>query len=324
MKKIIIIALAWMSVISCEKKAKETQTSTQKEASTTAISMATIVSADAKVKELATGFQFLEGPIWDTTNKRLLFSEVMANKLHQWTADAGVRLYLEPSWYAGGNTFDLQENLISCQGGARQIARILPDKTMEVITNTYQGKKFNSPNDVVVKSDGTIWFTDPDYGLLAAYGDKANEHKELDAFHIFKYDPKTKETVSVSATLSKPNGLVFSKDETQLFVGNSEEGDRKLIVFEVTKTNTLTNMKVLSSIESTTWGIDGLKMDSKGNLYAACGDGVNVFTSKGKFIGKIATNFEVTNLCFGGEDRKTLFLTGHESLYAVPVLIAGN
>ena len=248
----------------------------------------------------------------------------MANKLHQWTAETGVSVYLEPSWYAGGNVFDLQGNIISCQGGARQIARIFPDKTVEVITNNYQGKKFNSPNDVVVKSDGTIWFTDPDYGLLAAYGEKAAEHRELDAYHIFKYDPKTKETVSVNATLSKPNGLVFSQDETQLFVGNSNEGDRKLVVFEVTKENTLTNMSVLSTIESTTWGIDGLKMDAKGNLYAACGDGVNVFTSKGKLIGKIKTDFEVTNLCFGGKAGKTLFLTGHTSLHAVPVLIAGK
>lgn len=324
MRKIIIFFFVLMSIISCGKKEKETQEATTKTNTIVTLSIADIVSKDAKVKTLASGFQFLEGPIWDATNKRLLFSEVMANKLHQWSADSGVTTYLEPSWYAGGNTFDTQGNLISCQGGARQIARIFPDKTMEVITTNYKGKKFNSPNDVVVKSDGTIWFTDPDYGLLAAYGEKANEHRELESYHIFKYDPKTKKITSVNATLSKPNGLVFSQDETQLYVGNSNEGDRKLVVFDVTKEHTLTNMKVLHTIESTTWGIDGLKIDSKGNLYAACGDGVNILTGKGKLIGKIKTNFEVTNLCFGGEDGKTLFLTGHESLHAIPVLIAGN
>ena len=177
---------------------------------------------------------------------------------------------------------------------------------------------------MIVKSDGTIWFTDPDYGLLAAYGEKANEFRELSTYNIFRYDPKSKETVVVDSTFSKPNGLVFSQDESKLYVGNSAQGDRKLVVFDVTTENTLTNMNTLSTIESKTWGIDGLKMDIKGHLYAACGDGVNVFTSNGTLIGKIYTDFEVTNLCFGGNDNKTLFMTGHEGLYVIPTLIPGK
>jgi gluconolactonase len=198
---------------------------------------------------------------------------------------------------------------------------IKPDLTTQVLTNSYQGRKFNSPNDLVQKSDGTIWFTDPDYGLVAAYGDKATEHRELDKFHIFRYDPATQETVSVHDGLSKPNGLVFSKDEKQLFVGNSAEGDRRHVVFEVQPDNSLSTPQTLSTIDSKTWGIDGLKMDTNGLLYGACGDGVNVFTRAGKLIGKIPTAFEMTNLCFGGNDGKALFMTGHEGLFSIQLNI---
>ena len=134
----------------------------------------------------------------------------------------------------------------------------------------------------------------------------------------------SKTTTSVYSKLSKPNGLVFSKDEKQLFVGNSKEGDRKLLVFDVTADNKLENIQTLATIESKTWGIDGLKMDAVGNLYAACGDGVNIFSTTGQLLGKIATNFEVTNLCFGGLDQQTLFLTGHEGLYEIQLNVAGK
>lgn len=295
-----------------------------KETSTSPLTLEKIVSPNAKVEKLADGFNFLEGPIWDKKNNRLIFSEVGGNKLHQWNAKDGVSIFLDPSYYAGGNVLDREGNIISCQGGARQIAKIKPDQSMEILANSWEGKKFNSPNDVVVKSDGTIWFTDPDYGLLAAYGEKANDFREIDKYHIFVFDPKSKNVKSVYANLSKPNGLVFSKDEKKLYVGNSKEGDRKLIVFEVSSDNQLKNKKILANIESKTWGIDGLKMDASENLYAACGDGINIFTFNGQLIGKINTDFEVTNLCFGGKDNQTLFLTGHESLYKIHLNVKGK
>lgn len=283
-----------------------------------------IVPTNATVEKLADGFNFLEGPIWDQKNNRLIFSEVGGNTLHQWTAATGASTFLTPSYYAGGNVFDNEGNIISCQGGARQLARISADKEVEILTTSWEGKRFNSPNDAVVKSDGTIWFTDPDYGLLAAYGEKAADFREIDKYHIFVFDPKSKTTRSVFSELSKPNGLVFSKDERQLFVGNSKEGDRKLLVFDVTAENGLSNMQVLAMIDSKTWGVDGLKMDFAGNLYAACGDGINIFSSTGELIGKIETDFEVTNLCFGGQDRQTLFLTGHEALYQIHLKVKGK
>lgn len=286
-------------------------------------SLTDILAENYQIEEFASGFGFLEGPIWDVRENRLIFSDVSGNKLHQWTSDNGVSVFLEPSNFAGGNTFDAVGNIISCQGGIRSLGIIRKDGKAEVLVSEFDGKKFNSPNEVVVKKDGTIWFTDPDYGLLAAYGEKASEYRELDKYHIFRYNPKSKEIVSVYTDLSKPNGLVFSKDERHLFVGNSMENDRKLIRFDVDESNSLQNMVVLSGIESKTWGIDGLKMDVNENLYAACGDGVNIFHKSGHLIGKINTDFEVTNLCFGGENGKTLFITGHHSLYKVELLIAG-
>lgn len=312
-------------ILSCQQQATNNSTTSQRASSEKEVFVLTdILSGESQVEELATGFNFLEGPIWDSSKDRLIFSEVGGNKLHQWLPASGASVFLEPSYYAGGNVFAPDGSIISCQGGARQIARIKPDQSMEVLADSFNGKKFNSPNDAVVKSDGTIWFTDPDYGLLAAYGEKANEYRELDQFHIFRFDPKTEEIAAVYSDLSKPNGLVFSRDESQLFVGNSAEGDRKLVVFDVTAENILTNIKVLASIESKTWGIDGLKMDENGNLYAACGDGVNIFSPKGNLIGKIPTDFEVTNLCFGGKNGKTLFLTGHEALYKVALKVKGK
>ncbi|NRB47471.1 MAG: SMP-30/gluconolactonase/LRE family protein [Saprospiraceae bacterium] len=295
-----------------------------KEASTPPLSLSEIVPDHATVDKLVDGYNFLEGPIWDQENDRLIFSEVGGNTLHQWTEEEGISTFLTPSYYAGGNVFDKEGNIISCQGGARQLARISPDKKVEILTSSWEGKKFNSPNDAVVKRDGTIWFTDPDYGLLAAYGEKAAEFREIDKYHIFVFDPISKTTRSVFSELSKPNGLVFSKDEQRLYVGNSKEGDRKLLSFEVTADNGLSNRQVLANIESKTWGIDGLKMDYAGNLYAACGDGVNIFSPQGALIGKIDTDFEVTNLCFGGPDKQTLFLTGHEALYRIHLKVKGK
>lgn len=319
-----IFVLAAM-LFACEgKKATSTATKTPEKTEESKELIPGILAKDFALKKLAEGYNFLEGPIWDFTNNRLLFSEVGGNKLHQWSEEKGVEVFLDPSYYAGGNAFDSQGNILSCQGGARQVARISPDGKTEVLTKDFEGKKFNSPNDIVEKSDGTIWFTDPDYGLLAAFGEKAKEHRELDKFHVFRYDPATKQTVSVYADLSKPNGLVFSQDESKLYVGNSNEGDRKLVVFDVTADNQLQNMEKLADIESKTWGIDGLKMDKNGNLYAACGDGVNVLSPDGKLLGKIPTDFEVTNICFGKSDKKTLFLTGHEALYAVELLTSGK
>lgn len=325
---IVVLALFAIAISSCN--TQHTSKKVEKEPANQVItepktrSITDIVSPNQAINLLVDGMKFLEGPIWDTRNNQLIFSEVMANKLHAWSAKDGLATYLEPSWYAGGNFLTKAGNIISCQGGARQVVLIKPDKTFEVITDRFNGKKFNSPNDVVQKSDGTIWFTDPDYGLLAAYGEKAADFKELDAFHIFRYDPATQTVSSAYAGLSKPNGLVFSSDESKLYVGNSNEGDRKLVVFEVGDDNSLSAPKTLATITSKTWGIDGLKMDEHGNLYGACGDGVNIFTPDGELIGKINTDFEVTNLCFGGKSGNTLFLTGHEALYSIELLVKGK
>ena len=286
--------------------------------------VADIMAPHSQVERLVENMQFLEGPVWDASNQRLIFSEVMTNKLHEWSAADGLAVFMEPSGYAGGNFLSREGDLLSCQGGMRRIAKLGPDKNLEILTDKWEGQKFNSPNDIVQKSDGTIWFTDPDYGLLAAYGEEAEEHREMEGHYVFRLDPAKKKVTAVCKTLSKPNGLVFSRDEKKLFVGNSDVGDRKLVLFNVRSDNTLSEPQTLRRIESKTWGIDGLKMDEWGNLYAACGDGVNIFRQNGEMIGKIDTDFEVTNLCFGGAKGNVLFLTGHTGLFCIQLKVRGK
>ena len=148
MKKIIIIVCIAISILSCKKEQNTTKMENTKTDVKQQLTINDIIKEDSEIKELANGFQFLEGPIWDRKNNRLIFSEVMGNKLHQWSAEKGFEIFLEPSWYAGGNTFDNEGNIISCQGGARQVVRITPDKKTEILVSNYKGKKFNSPNDV--------------------------------------------------------------------------------------------------------------------------------------------------------------------------------
>ncbi|MEM9361433.1 MAG: SMP-30/gluconolactonase/LRE family protein [Bacteroidota bacterium] len=290
----------------------------EKKANTTLPSPKKEFLRDAKIELLSENLQFLEGPIWDTAKGRLIFSEVNGNVLWQWSEETGLSKYLEPSYYAGGNVFDASGHIISCQGGARRVVKIDSVGNMSVLVDTFEGKKFNSPNDAVVKSDGTIWFTDPDYGLLAVFGADADKHRELEGNYIFMYDPASNTIKMVCNSLSKPNGLAFSKDETKLYVGNSKEGDRRIMVFDVLSSNTLGKTKLVATIKSKTWGVDGLKVGEDGNLYAACGDGVNIFSPSGKLIHVISTDFEVTNLSFGS-NNETLFLTGHEALYKATI-----
>lgn len=274
-------------------------------------------STPNSIEKLWSSDHFLEGPLWDDTNQRLIFSQVTQDKLLQWTEQDGVEILLEPSGNVGGSTFDLEGHLLLAQSGPRQIGR-LNNNQVELITSRFEWKKFNSPNDLVVKSDGTIWFTDPNYGLIALYGeDKAAGYEEIGAAHVFRFDEATNSLTSIYDQLSKPNGLAFSPDESTLYVGNSAPGNRKIMAFDIASNNIASNPRVFTTIESHTWGVDGLKVDDNGNLYAATGLGVDIFNPKGHLKHRIETPFRVTNLAFG-PDEKTLYLTSHKGLYRVP------
>lgn len=261
----------------------------------------------AKVERLATDLQFTEGPVW-TREGFLVFSDIPADELKKWDGKQ-LTTFRKPSQNANGNTLDRQGRLLTAEHGGRRISRL--EKSGEVVTvvDAYDGKKLNSPNDVVVKSDGTIWFTDPDYGL-------AKRPKEQEGNYVYRFNTATKEIVPVVKDFDKPNGLCFSPDERKLYVADSGK-PRHIRVFNVGRDNTVTGGEVFVAIDK--GGPDGIRCDKAGRVWSSTGDGAQVFAPDGKRIARILLPEAAANLAFGGKNGKTLFLTARKSLYAVPL-----
>ncbi len=271
------------------------------------------VAAEARVQKLAGDMGFLEGPTW-LAEGFLVFSDIPGNELKKWTKDGGVATFRKPSQNANGNTTDLQGRLVSAEHSGRRVAVADKDGTLKTLAAECEGKKFNSPNDVVVKSDGTFWFTDPPYGL------PKGQTREQSGNLVFRHDPKANKTTVVVTDSDMPNGLCFSPDESKLYVADSGK-PRHIRVFEVKKDGTLGEGKVFCKIDK--GGPDGIRCDNAGRIWSSAGDGVQVFGTDGALIGKILTPESPANLCFGGADGKTLFITARKSLYSIPVLVTG-
>jgi gluconolactonase len=279
-----------------------------------------ILAPGAKVTKLAGGMKFTEGPVWLPKEKKLVFSDIPNSKLMQWSAGSGLGV-LRPSEQANGNILDQQGRIISCQHAGRNLVRIEADGTAKVIADKFEGKRFNSPNDAAMKSDGSIWFTDPPWGLTGPH--------EVPGHWVYKIAPGGVRVEAVIKDLAMPNGIVFSPDEKRLYVadtgGNKRHPDPKfhaipasIRCYVVKPDGTLGD--ILFRINS---GSDGMKVDSKGNLYTTHGGHVVVYDPEGKELGKIAVPEGPANLCFGGDDLSTLFITARTSLYSVKVRIPG-
>jgi len=268
-----------------------------------------LVPEDAKVERLATGMVFVEGPVWLVAPAGyLVFSDVGGNELKKWTPAEGLTTFRKPSHNANGNALDRQGRLVTCEHSARCIRVLEKDGTLRTLVDQFEGKKFNSPNDVVVKSDGTVWFTDPPYGL------RPGTTKELDGHYVFRFDPKANACSAVVKDFDMPNGLCFSPDERQLYVADSGK-PHHIRVFDVQRDGTLANGRVFCVIDP---GIpDGIRCDTGGRIWSSAGDGVHLLDAAGKLIGKILVPETPANLCFGGEDGRTLFITGRTSLYSI-------
>ncbi|HTD65163.1 MAG TPA: SMP-30/gluconolactonase/LRE family protein [Candidatus Limnocylindria bacterium] len=269
------------------------------------------VAADARVEKLAGDMGFTEGPAWHPDGF-LIFSDIPANELKKWKAGEGLSTYRKPSQNVNGNTIDLQGRLVSAEHSGRRVSVTEKDGTVKALVTEYDGKKFNSPNDVVVKSDGTLWFTDPPYGL------PRGETKEQAGHYVFRFDPKANKTTVVIKDSDMPNGLVFSPDEKKLYVADSGK-PRHIRVFDVNSDGTVGEGKVFCKIDK--GGPDGIRCDAEGRVWSSAGDGVHIFAPDGSLIGKILTPEGPANLGFGGKDGKTLFITARKSLYSIPVLV---
>lgn len=273
-----------------------------------------LIEPGAKVKKLADGMKFTEGPVWLPKEKKLVFSDIPNSRLMQWSEKGGLSLFRK-SENSNGNILDLQGRIISCQHGARNVIRIEADGSTTVLADKFDGKRFNSPNDVAVRSDGTLWFTDPPWGL--------NEPHEIPGHWVYKLDPKTGRVEVIHKYLAMPNGIVFSPDETRIYIsdtgGNKRHPDptfhklpASIQCHEVSKDGKLG--KRLFHIES---GSDGMAVDVLGNLYTTHGGKVHIYNSDGKELQPIDVPEGPANVCFGGDDYKTLFITARTSLYSI-------
>ncbi|MBV8888601.1 MAG: SMP-30/gluconolactonase/LRE family protein [Alphaproteobacteria bacterium] len=281
---------------------------------------------NAAVERLYTGCRWSEGPVWFGDGRVVLWSDIPNNRMLRWDEESGaVGVFRKPSNYANGNTRDRQGRLITCEHGMRRVTRTEHDGSITVICNRFEGKRLNSPNDVVVKSDGSIWFTDPAFGILSNYeGGKAAP--ELPT-NVYRVDGRTGRATVVSGDLNGPNGLCFSPDETRLYIVESVARPRKIHVFEVVEDGArLGRGRVFVDAEQ--GSPDGFRCDVDGNLWCGWGmgpelDGVVVFAPDGTMIGRIALPERCANVCFGGVRRNRLFMAASQSLYAVYVNTEG-
>jgi gluconolactonase len=271
---------------------------------------------NAPVKQLATGFDWVEGPVWFGDANCLLFSDIPNNRILRWTPGAGITTYRQPSNYANGHTRDREGRLISCEHGLRRVTRTEHDGAITVIADGYQGKKLNSPNDVVVTSDGAIWFTDPHYGIMTDYeGFKGEEELPCNVYRVGPDGTMQ----AVLTDFACPNGLAFSPDESRLYVadtGRMNSGDPQHIrAFDVGQGWKLSGGEVFHKIEP--GASDGFRLDSDGNIWSSAADGVHCIAPDGHLMGKLLVPELVSNVCFGGRAKQRLFITATTSVYSV-------
>ncbi|NYT82655.1 SMP-30/gluconolactonase/LRE family protein [Alcaligenaceae bacterium] len=281
----------------------------------------------AAVERIAGGSRWAEGPVWVGDGRYLLWSDVPNDRIMRWDEISGeTHVYRHAANHANGNTRDRQGRLITCEHLGRRVTRTEHDGRVTVLAERYQGKRLNSPNDVVVKSDGSIWFTDPPFGIVGFYqGEKAEQ--ELPA-NVYRLDPESGELDVVAANVQGPNGLAFSPDESRLYVVESRARPRNLLVFDVEPDGrTLSGRRVLFDAQDGT--PDGFRVDVEGNLWCGWGmgtqelDGVRVFSPEGRLIGRIALPERCANLCFGGKHRNRLFMASCTSIYSLYVNTQG-
>ena len=280
-----------------------------------------------KVERLATGItRWGEGPAWIGDARCLVWSDVPGDCMWRWDEETGaVSVFRRPSGYANGNTRDRQGRLLTCEHGGRRVSRTEHDGRVVTVADSFEGKKLNSPNDIVCKSDGSIWFTDPIFGITGWY-EGAKAEPELPT-HVYRIDPGGALSVMAEG-INQPNGLAFSPDEKILYVVQSRSTPREILAFDV-KNNKLENRRVL--INAGPKGTpDGFRVDMDGNLWCGWGmgeaglDGVHVFNPAGKLIGRIDLPERCANVCFGGVHRNRLFMAASTSLYSLYVNTQGT
>jgi gluconolactonase len=268
------------------------------------------VPESSALQKIASGMTFTEGPVWVDWLSAVVFSDIPADELRTWSPTNGLRTYRKPSHNANGNTVGKDDQLVTCEHTTRRVVMQKDDGPVRTLVDSYLGHKLNSPNDVVVKSDGTIWFTDPPYAIHA-------KDRELPGNFVFRFEPTTHTLTPVLTNFDMPNGLCFSPDEKKLYVADSG-APRHIRVFRCNAENQLDSGKIFCTIDK---GLpDGIRCDRDGRIWSSADDGVQIFSTSGELIGKILVPEPPANLCFGGQNRDTLFITARSSLYSIKVV----
>ena len=285
------------------------------------------VNIDEPIEQIWTGGRWTEGPVYVPAARSLFFSDIPNDRRLRWdelTGQVGdFRSGL--GCYTNGSTLDRQGRQVCCEHGTRSVTRVEHDGAITILADRFEGKRFNSPNDVVVRSDGTIWFTDPAYGIESDYeGFKSDP--ELSGQHVYRLDPESGDIRQVTEDFKRPNGLAFSLDEKTLYIvdscGNSyPSNERHIQKFQVTEDGWLTGGEVFAECECGVF--DGIRLDDRDRVWTSAQDGIHCYESDGVLVGKIFVPEEVSNLCFGGVKRNRLFITASSSVYSVLLKTTG-
>jgi gluconolactonase len=293
---------------------------------------ASVAQGAGGLEQLSTGATWSEGPVWIQEDNSVLWSDIPNNRMLRWSEADGMAVWRDSVEFTNGHTREADGSLLHCSHGLRAIVRTRFDASLsnprdEIVVDRYQGKRLNSPNDVVVKSDGTVWFTDPPYGIVSdREGHQAES--ELNGCFVFRFDPATNELLVVSDFVEEPNGLAFSPDESVLYVSDTSaalrsdgSGNHHIVAFDVDDAQSLANPRVFAVVEP---GLpDGFRIDRHGFVYTSSQDSVQVYHPDGSRIGRIAVPEKIGNLTFGGPARDQLFIAASTSLYRIRLNTAG-
>ncbi len=277
-----------------------------------------------EVTQLETGMGFCEGTHWLDEGNYLVWSDLPNNRMMRWSESDGTSVFREPCANTNGHTTDLEGRILSCETSGRRVSRTEHDGTIVTLADRYRGGRLTSPNDIVVKSDGSVWFTDPDYGALDP--DLGHmKRTEQDHNGVYRLVPETGVLTAVSEDFEKPNGLAFSPDESVLYISDTgrthgEFRTHRLMAFDV-QGDKLANPRVFAEVEP--WVPDGMRVDVNGNLFVAAGDGIQCFNPAGELIGKIHTPEVAANCSFGMSDRQTLFIAATSSVWSIELGTVG-
>ncbi len=284
------------------------------------------INPNAKLDVLATGFRWAEGPVWVPAWRSLIWSDIPNDRMMRWDETNGVvSTFRSPAGLANGNTLDREGRLITFEHGGR-VSRTEPDGSITVLADRFEGKRLNSPNDGVVKSDGTLWFTDPTYGIDSDY--EGNKRvSELPTRNVYRLEPDTGRMTVLADDFVQPNGIAFSPDESLLYVADSgathirPDGPRHIRRFRVVGGDRIEGGEIFAT--SPAGLFDGFRLDSDGRIWASSGDGVCVYDPDGTLIGRVLVPEVIANVAFGGPKRNYLFICGTTTLYAIRVTVNG-